>query len=331
MRKVFALAIVLLGSLACSFAFPVGIFEQEGNLIHPDEAHVDLSDINLNDFSSTESQSILQRYFAGNGRWEVRQERGITYAIRLEKINGEYQTSLNGYYTQYNENGLVSQTRVLISFERPYDFGNLQNRVTRSKTGDTDVGLVVADSFPGTPGYASYLIVDGGGIYLEIYDQSLHVERLFTQTAYQEVSSELSAVLEHVDEIRSTGIMSQEEYYPGVFPDTSHFDIKDGMQRGIYLLDAAVNPTAPGILYVKVFDANSGAQLSAERITPRSTRVAAWSKDGVTYFPYQAEITIYEGDWSTEFEARFELWHKDDAGHETKMMETTRLIYGWQR
>jgi len=331
MRKFLTFAIILLGTLACSLGSPVEIFEPEGQLIHPDEAHVNLSDLTLTNFSTPEKQSLLQRYFAGNGRWEVRQERGINYAVRLEKVNGNYQTSLNGYYSEYKENGSVSQTRVLVSFKEPYGFGNLDKRITRSNTGNNDAELIIADSFPGTPGYASYLIVNGGGIYIEIYDQAPQVERIFTQKAYNEISKELSAILEHQDEIETTGIMLLEEYYPGAFPKASFLDVKDGMQPGIYLVDAAVNPTGPGILFVKVFDTKTGEQLSADRITPRSTRVAAWSDAGVTYFPYQSEITISEGDWNTKYEARFELWHKDDSGTETKLLETTRLVNGWQR
>ena len=331
MRKVFALAIVLLGALACSLISPTGIHEPEGKLVYPDEAHVDLSDVTITNFNTPENQSILQRYFAGNGRWEVRQERGLPYAVRLEKVDGEYQTSLNGYYSEHKEDGSVYQTRVLVSFKEPYGYGNLNDRITRSNAGDVDVELVVADSFPGKPGYTSYLIVDGGGIYIEIYDQAPQIERVFTQKAYNEVSNELSAVLENLDEIVAIGIMPLDEFYLGEFPTTPYFNVNDGMQRGIYLLDAAVNPTAPGILYVKVFNTKSGERLSADRVTPASTRLAAWSEGGVTYFPYQSEITIYEGDWSTEFEARFELWHKDEFGHETKLLETTRLVYGWQR
>jgi len=337
MRKISGLLLILFATLACSALTPTHttkIIEPTvvgGHLIHPGEAYVNLSDTTLTNFSPPANQSILLRYFAGNGRWEVRQEHGVIYAIRLEKINEKYQTSLNGYYSQHNEYGLVSQTRVLVSFEKPYGFGNLDERITHPDAGNNNVELIISDSFPGTPGYASYLIVDGDGIFVEIYDQTLQFERSFTQKAYNEVSHELSAVLEHLQEIKDTGIMPVTEYYPGAFSQSAYLNIMDGIQPGIYVLDAAVNPTAPGILFVKVFDTSSGEQLSADRITPKSTRLAAWSENGITYFPYQSEITIYEGDWSSEYEARFELWHKDKTGHETKLIEAARLVNGWQR
>ena len=336
MRKAIGLLTMLFTILACSVISPTHTTKpieptEEGRLIHPSKAYVNLSDTAITNFNRPANQSILLRYFAGNGRWEVRQERGILYAVRLENINGNYETSLNGYYSQYNEHGLISQTRVLVSFGKLYGFGNLDEQITRSDAGDNDVELVIADSFPGTPGYASYLIVDGGGIFIEIYDQTLQFERSFTQKTYNEVSNELSAVLEYLQDIEETGIMPLIDFYPGAFPKASYFNVIDGIQPGIYLLNAAVNPTSAGVLYVKVFDVTSGAQLSEDRITPASTRLAAWSEDGITYFPYQTQITIYEGDWNTEYKARFELWHKDDSGHETKLNEATRLVNGWQR
>jgi hypothetical protein len=40
----------------------------------------------------------------------------------MEKVNGEYEPSLNGFYSA-EENGVVRQTRVLLSFGKPYGFG----------------------------------------------------------------------------------------------------------------------------------------------------------------------------------------------------------------
>ncbi len=47
------------------------------------------------------------------------------------------------------------------------------------------------------------------------------------------------------------------------------------------------------------------------------------------YFEYNSEVMVYEGDWDSQYKARFELWHVTDEG-ETRMGEHTRLINGWQ-
>jgi hypothetical protein len=75
----------------------------------------------------------------------------------------------------------------------------------------------------------------------------------------------------------------------------------------------------------------TGEQLSEERMTPRSTRYLGWSEGGKTLLSYGSEVTVYEGDWRSAYEARFELWHRSNDGAEKKFAEKTRMINGWQR
>ncbi len=302
-----------------------------GTLSRPQEAHVNLSDTTLNQLDAT-SRATLVRYFAGNSRWEVRVEFGITYAIRREMVGDRYQTTLNGYYSS-GGGTRFRQTRVIVSFEQPYTtYGSTdRGQFTRTKVGEQDVAVSIEGPFSGKPGYSSHVIIEGNGLFLEIYDQSPSIERRFTQQAFSEVSDEISDVLAHLGEIEATGLLSIESRYPEKPPRSAYFNVLDGIQPGIYLLEGAVNPSSPGTLFAKVYDVKTRQQLSAEYVTQRSTRIAAWSEGGVTFFPYNAEITIYEGDWAHEYEARFELWHKDQTGHETKMIETARMINGWER
>ncbi len=201
----------------------------------------------------------------------------------------------------------------------------------RVKAGSGEVSVIIEGSHPGSPGNSSYLIVQGEGAFLEIFDQAPEVDRPFTKAALSEVCSELADVQEHRDEINSVGRMAVTSRYAGEHPLAAHFKVSDGTQPGIYHLDAATNPTRAGYVYAKVFDTKSGQRLSAQRITPRSTRYIGWSKDGNNFFEYHAEITVYEGDWSTQYEGRFELWHHPDQGPETKIAETSRMINGWQQ
>lgn len=300
-----------------------------GPLSQPREAHVDLADETLNAFDA-ESRRTLFRYLAGNSRWEIREERGVKYAVRREKVNGEYETTLNGFYGNYDGDS-VRQTRVILSFDKPYGFGRDRGNITRAKAGTPDEPVIIEGSHSGTPGNSSYLIIQGAGLFLEIYGQAPDVERIFTKVAFGDVCSELADVLKHRNEINSSGVMPLESRYPNEHPDKGHFDVNDGMQPGIYLLNAAVNPTSSGYVYAKVFDVATEKRLSDQRITPRSRRYVGWSKDGKTYFPYNAGITVYEGDWSTKYKARFEVWHHPETGTETKLAETSRMINGWQR
>lgn len=300
-----------------------------GKLSRPIEAHVNLLDQTLTKFDKDLSQ-LLFRYLVENPRWEMREERGIRYAVRLESVNGDYQTTLNGFYSTFG-NGAVRQTRVLISFGKIYGFGHGRGNITRTEPGQNDVSVIIEGEHSGAPVYSSYTIVSGGKVFLEIYDQAPELKREFTQRVFNEVSAELADVIEHRISIEKSGILLVPKHYPKPLPGKNFFEVKDGVQPGIYLINAAVSPTEPGYAYIKVFNTRSGERLSEERMTPRSVRYLGWSNDGSILFSYESEVTVYEGDWSLTYEARFELWHHSDKGVEKKLSEKIRMIYGWQR
>lgn len=299
-----------------------------GPLSNPKAAHLDLSDATLASFDDDWSP-VLFRYLAGNPRWEIREERGLRYAVRLE-ARENFETTLNGFVSTYID-GVMRQTRVQICFGREYGFGVEHGNVTRTKAGERDVAVVVEGDHDGTPGNSSYTIIAGGTVFLEIYDQAPEVARSFTQQAFKEVCAELKDVIAHRAEIEKSGILPLPRHYPKLLPNKSYLDVGDGMQPGIYLITAGASPARPGYAYVKVFKVQTGDRLSADRMTSRSTRHLGWSEDGKTVFPYTSEVTVYEGDWSSQYEARFELWHHAQDGQETMLAEKTRMINGWER
>lgn len=299
-----------------------------GKLSQPTEAHIDLSEITLNQFKD-DLRRVLFRYLASNPRWEIRLDRGVRFAVRLEQINGNYEPTLNGYYSKF-ENGNYQQSRVLISFDRAYGFGDGEG-ISRAKPGEQDVPITIEGPHSGSPGNTSYTIVEGNSIFLEIYEQDSKLSRTFTQNTYKELSSEFEKVIEYRSAVEECGIIPIPKLYPIPAPKKASFEITDGIQPGIYKISASTNPTEPGIVYLKIYDVNSGKRLSAERVTPRSTRFIGWSDNGNTFYLYSSEVTIYEGDWSIKYEARFELWHQSDSGTEKKLAEMSRMINGWQR
>jgi hypothetical protein len=322
------IAIVACGGFIVALLLPAAR-DYGGQLSRPSEAHVDLSDDTLNKFDAG-SRDLLLRYLAGNSRWEISEEEGVKYAVRREKVKGAYETTLNGFYPSPAGDS-HRQTRVILSFGNSHGFGRERGNITRATAGAGDVATIIEEPHVGSPGNSSYLIIRGTGLFLEIYEQSPEAERVFTKAAWAEVCSELRDVLAHLDDIRSEGRVPIESRYPPQDLADGEFRVDDGMQPGIYLLKAMVNPTAKGSVYVKVFDASTGQRLSADRITRRSKRIVNWSDDGSTYSAYHAEFTVYEGDWSTKYQARFEIWHQPESGPETKLAEATRLINGWQR
>ena len=300
-----------------------------GALSQPAEAHVDILDNTLNRFD-VGSLNALFRYLASNSRWEVREDNGIKFAIRREKVLGDYKTTMNGVYLTHA--GIFEQqTRVVLSFGQHYRVDQNQGNITHVKAGTKNVAVTIEGPHLSNRDNSSYVVIEGAGLFLEIFEQSNDVARIFTKRAFSEVCSELADVLKYKDEINTTGLLPITSHYREKLPKKGHFKVNDGMQKGIYLLNAAVNPSMPGYIYIKVFDASAGKRLSAEQITRRSIRYVGWSKDGANYFPYNSEITIYEGDWSNQYMARFEVWHRSQSGVETKLAETSRLVNGWQR
>lgn len=324
MRQSFLIVLTVLSLSTCTSRQRYG-----GQLTQPPEAAISIQRLSLDQFDD-EKSSTLKRYFSGNSRWEVLQENGKTYAIRKELRDGKYQTSLNGFYSNFNDSVDILQTRVIVSFGQYFGFGRDESGITFTDTDNKDVDMTVESEHNGSPGSSSYLIIQGKNINIEIFEQSREVSRNFTEKTIAEINSELSEVLRYRDEIDKNGAMPVLTYYPSK-TDSSYFNILDGMQPGIYIVQASLKLDKAGIVYIKVFDGKTKKRLSEDRITPRTTREVGWSKNGQTMFSYESELTVYEGDWSHQYEAKFEIWFKDNNGVDKKLKEKKRIINGWER
>ncbi|MES1181921.1 MAG: hypothetical protein ABUL44_03910, partial [Flavobacterium sp.] len=205
-----------------------------------------------------------------------------------------------------------------------------ESGITFTDTKNKDVVLTIEGEHNGSPGNSSYLILQGKSINIEIFEQSREVSRHFTKKTIAEIDDELSEVLKYGDEINKNGVMPVLTYYPSK-TDSPYFNILDGVQPGIYIVQASLKLDESGIVYMKVFDGETNERLSEQRITPRTSREIGWSNDGQTIFYYESELTVYEGDWSHQYEAKFEIWFKDNNGVEKKIREKKRIINGWER
>src|SRR5262245_43429988 len=207
-------------------AFSGCSWSDRGALSAPEPSHIDLSDQTLTKFDE-ELRNTLFQYLAGNPRWEVREEGGLKFAVRQELVEGHYVSQLNGYYNT-EDDGEIRQTRVLLAFGRPYGFGTNVGIITRVVPGAKNVPVIVEGEHEGSPGNSSYLIVGGGGLFLEIYDQAPELQRKFTQTAFDQVSAELADVIKYQKEIRQRGVLPLAERYPKPLPQRFQFLVNDG-------------------------------------------------------------------------------------------------------
>ena len=300
-----------------------------GKLSQPSDATIIVDNSIFDEFNESNIE-ILKRYLASNNRWEIRQQSGKIYGIRKEKKNDVYKTTLNGYYSNFESDSEIYQTRVIISFGKYYGHGNDENHVTFNTSKDKEIKLKIKGEHSGTPGYSSYLIIKGNGINIEIYEQAKEIKRTFTNQTIKELNAEFSEILKYQDEIKKNGIIPNSDY-SAITYEKEFFNIIDGRQPGIYIVQAGLIVDKEGVVYVKAFEIKNNSRLSAKRMTPKTKRQIGWSESGQTVFPYETELKVYEGDWDNQYLARFEIWFRDNDGNERKIAEKTQQIYGWQR
>jgi hypothetical protein len=141
-------------------------------------------------------------------------------------------------------------------------------------------------------------------------------------------------------------------------PKKSTLSVTDSIptQPGIYNVEAWFFFTQPGQLSIRVFNTKTNQPVVMKYTKPRRRSLSAqadafaeakasptrterespqtpdgWSERGTNLFPYRAEIMIQEGNWDSQYATRWELWQQQPDGKEKKLLETTRLVNGWER
>jgi hypothetical protein len=117
-------------------------------------------------------------------------------------------------------------------------------------------------------------------------------------------------------------------------PKKSTFSVTDIIptQPGIYHVEAWFLFSQSGQLSIKVFNTKTNQPVMMKYTKPRLPKIPdGWSERGTTLFPYRSDIMIQEGGWDRQYATRWELWQQQPDGKEKKLMETTRLVNGWER
>jgi hypothetical protein len=196
--------------------------------------------------------------------------------------------------------------------------------------------------------WASYVVLAlSERVTLEIFEESTRKGRAFTERTLRDVGAELGAALRSRAKILADGHDPALVNDPPLRHGAPVLEVADGMQPGIYVVTAWVNPGADGRTSLRALYAGPdpeapranppeltklGAPLSEDRSTPRSVRLTGWGPDPDVLYPYESEYTIYDGDWQHRYRARFELWFTPATpGPGRKLAETTRVVSGWMR
>lgn len=294
---------------------------------------IDASDTTLNVFTGTKKELLLQ-YLAASAEWRVFRFGetslidGTIVAFKRKRTEDGYLSTLHGYVSDFGADDVL-QTRVMIRLE-PYRKGSedgwIRNgRHDKGKVGEkAKLNIYVPDL--DQPGLESYLVLEGEGVFVEIFEQAENKDRHFTQEAVNNINQELAELL---DKGFSTQLLPQGST---IISDTSEIIVMDGMQPGIYMVSGYVNPGETGWIFLKVFSTETGQEVMLEHEQKRTVEYIGYSDDPREKFFFNCEAMCKIGDWDHEYPARFELWFvPNDGGRERLLGSAQRNIYGWQR
>jgi hypothetical protein len=219
------------------------------------------------------------------------------------------------------------QTRCLICLDRKqwsrYSVQHVQEGPTPVKP----------DMSMGNNLHESRVMIECGGVWVEIFEQSAKPERRVTKATVTALEKEF-AEFEKNPAAALAGVRARSRELASRLAgkDGHPFRLLTGMQPGIYGVVYSLNPGEPGSVYLKAFEVTKGTPLSVTRLEGASKTRMTWSAEPAERFGAKAGFTIYEGDWGKPYAARFEVWFKPDSGKtDRKLAERIFKIEGWQR
>jgi hypothetical protein len=276
--------------------------------------------------ASTEGADLLLAYLAASPDWHVFEERGHRFASRRWSYHGEPSDTLHGYISEFGGDGGF-QTRCLLCLDREQWSGYA---VQHAQEGTTPVEPEMS---VGNHLHESRVMVECGGVWLEIFEQSSSLERRITKATVATIEQEFATLIADPEGTVSAARERSRALAAGMAIEDGHvIELVNGMQPGIYTVTYSLNPGEPGSVYLKAFEVTQGTPLSADRLAASSRTRTTWSDDPSERFGAKAGFTIYEGDWGKPYAARLEVWFEPDAGEgERKIGERVFRVEGWQR
>ena len=276
--------------------------------------------------ASTDHVKTFLEYVEASPDWHVFIERGNRFASRRWSYGGEPRVTLHGYISEFGDSSRF-QTRCLLCLDRKqwsrYSVQHVQEGTTPVKP----------DMSMGNQLHESRVMIECGGVWVEIFEQSGSPERRVTKSTVANLEKEFFDFLKSPEAAVTAARKRSRELASRLAGDDGHpFRLLTGMQPGIYGVVYSLNPGEPGSVYLKAFEVTKGTPLSVERLEAKSKTRMTWSADPKERFGAKAGFTIYEGDWGKPYAARFEVWFTPDSGKpDRKLAERIFRIEGWMR
>jgi len=276
--------------------------------------------------ASEDYSDTFYDYVEASPDWHVFIEQGNRFAARRWSYGGEPRDTLHGYISEFGgESGF--QTRCLLCLDRKqWSRYSVQHVHEGTKPVKPEMSL-------GNNLHESRVMIECGGVWVEIFEQSGNPERRVTKATVTILEKEFSEFLKNPEDAVVVAKTRSRQLASRLAGDDDHpFRLLTGMQPGIYVVVYSLNPGEPGSVYLKAFEVTKGTPLSVDRLEAKSKTRMTWSADPSELFGAKAGFTIYEGDWGKPYAARFEVWFKPDSGKaDRKLAERIFKIEGWQR
>ena len=276
--------------------------------------------------ASTDHSDTFESYIEASPDWHVFIEQGNRFASRRWSYGGEPRDTLHGYISEFSGDSKF-QTRCLLCLDRKQWS---RYSVQHVKEGEKPVRPQMA---LGNNLHESRVMIECGGVWVEVFEQSGEPERRVTKATVAALEEEFSEFMRSPKDAVAAA-QAKSRVLAGRFAgkDGQSFRLVTGMQPGIYGVVYSLNPGEPGLVYLKAFEVTKGTPLSDERLEAASKTRMTWSTEPTERFGAKAGFMIYEGDWGKPYAARFEVWFKPDSGKaERRLAERIFRIEGWQR
>ncbi len=276
--------------------------------------------------AATDHPQTLFDYLEASPDWHVFLEQGNRFAARRWSYGGEPRDTLHGYISEFSGDDRF-QTRCLLCLDRKQWS---RYRVQHVEEGSRSVTPKLT---LGNDLHESRVMIECGGVWVEIFEQSSKLERRITKATLSALQSEFSEFEKEPEATLAKARAKSRQLAVQLAGTNRHpFRLLVGMQPGIYGVVYSLNPGEPGAVYLKAFELTQGTPLSSAQLAASSKTRMTWSTQAEERFGAKAGFTIYEGDWGKPYAARFEVWFKPDSTiPERKLAERIFKIEGWQR
>ena len=276
--------------------------------------------------AATNEAALFREYIEASPDWHVFIERGNHFASRRWSYGGQPRETLHGYISNFN-GSKGFQTRCLLCLDRK-QWSRYSVQHVEEGSSPVTPEMTVGNSLQ-----ESRVMIECGGVWVEIFEQSGTLERRVTKASIEALNAEFDQFMSDPPKaLAEAKERSRELAQQLASTDGKPFHLLEGMQPGIYGVNYSLNPGEAGSVYLKAFEVTLGTALSPDDLKHSSETRMTWSSDPKERFGAKSGFTIYEGDWGKPYAARFEVWFKPDSGGpERKLAERIFKIEGWQR